>query len=121
MKHTKGFCVAAATAACVASLGFAACGGDDDASTDSSSSSSSTTEETGATGASGSDATAIFEQTFKDTLENSGLSPAVADCIIDHVNFDSDEAEQVASSGEIPDDIMNQVEQLGADCQTAAG
>jgi uncharacterized protein YidB (DUF937 family) len=74
--HTMGVRATMAAALCVASLGFAACGGDDDSSSDSA--------DSGATGASGSEET--VGDLVRGQMEAAGISDEDADCVVDKIN-----------------------------------
>jgi hypothetical protein len=118
--HPNTFRMAAATAACIASLGFAACGGDDDDSSDSSS--DETTEETGATGA--SDTGASVETMFRDAFEEAGLDEEQVDCAIEAMEAEIPAEDLVAageaaaeSGGETPQEFLDAVQAAIADCQ----
>jgi ABC-type phosphate transport system substrate-binding protein len=122
VSRQTGLRVIAATAACVASLGFAACGGDDDDSSDSSS--DETTEETGATGASGSDTSADLEAMFRDAFEEAGLDEEQVNCAIEAMEAEIPAEDLVAageaaaeSGGETPQEFLDAVQAAIADCQ----
>jgi galactitol-specific phosphotransferase system IIB component len=74
--------VLAALACCVASLGFAACGGGGDST---SSTTSSTAAETGASGQSGTASSSQIEQAFRDGLAQQGITGADADCVVNEI------------------------------------
>jgi hypothetical protein len=101
----------ATMACCVASLGFAACGGGDDST---SSSTSSTAAETGASGESGATTAAQLEDAFRTGLAKKGITGADADCVMAELDKTVTPEEFVAS--------LQQQEQTGdntAEFQTA--
>jgi len=124
MNHGQtGLRVAAATAACIAALGFAACGGDDEESGDS----TEATEEagaTGATGASGTDPVAALEQTFRDEFASQGFSEEQVDCAIESLNEEISAEEfaeaaeaNEASGGETPQEFLDAASAAIAKCK----
>ena len=114
-KHATGMRLAAATAACIASLGFAACGDDDDEGGDS----TSTSESSGATGESG----ASFEDQVRTSLEQQGLSDAVIDCVFEEGESieSTDEELEDLQNGELSDRLTQELSDLGVDCQAEEG
>ena len=81
----------ALAAICAASLGVAACGGDDETT-------STTIPATGATGAAGTSDTAAAASTeLRDQLEGTGIPPEGVDCIVDALQDDLADATDVQS------------------------
>ncbi|MDX6582287.1 MAG: hypothetical protein QOI10_1471 [Solirubrobacterales bacterium] len=111
-------------AACVASLGLAACGGGDGTSA----STTSTTTPTGATGGSstGVDASNLRDQFNKELLQllttTQDMSRSQAQCTIDALEATvSDKQlrraiEEAARTGQTPQDLINQAFDAGAQC-----
>jgi hypothetical protein len=98
-------------AVCSASLGIAACGGDDDT--------SSTTTPAGATGASGDattgEVTANAIEALRASLEQQGLPSDTVDCVVEEVqNSVSDEelsqAEEQLQNGEQPQVLQDAIQ-----------
>jgi hypothetical protein len=112
--------MAAATAACIASLGFAACGGDDDES-----SSDETTGATGATGAQGSFDVTDAEAFLREDAEAQGLSEEDTDCVVDAVTSSVPEDELVAGLKEAEEngfsELNDQIQEASADAAEECG
>jgi hypothetical protein len=104
--------------ACAASLGIAACGGDDETST------TSTTAPAGATGASGStttgEVTANAIDALRSSLESQGIPSDQVDCVVDAVqdNVSEEElnqAEEQLQNGQTPQ-VLQQAVQAAQSC-----
>ena len=105
--------------ACVALLGFAGCGGDDDSAGDDST--TSTTEATGATGAEGSD-TGLGLADFEAALAEDGSTEEQIDCFIENLNDAdlTDEEEQAVVNNavddtDLPADLQSELEPICSD------
>jgi hypothetical protein len=120
----------AVIAACVAALGFAACGDDDDETTTTAAEETSTTETTGDTGElDTADAEALREQFNQQLItvltQQQNLTEAQAECAIEELEstVSDDELQaailEAAESGEAPQDLIDAGFDAGQACADA--
>jgi hypothetical protein len=120
-------------AVCAASLGVAACGGDDDETTDTATTPAVDTTDTSAdttdTGAVSGDIREQFDQIVRQSLESAAAAgaPIDVDCAVDRLQeVLSDEDVQALidasqSGGQPPSDIQQELANAGAECVDTSG